>query len=90
MSKQNIQGMSEENMKEAFTQFQEKWDKMDVNERNGTLLNMVLSLSYRLDILASVVSNLDEVTEMDKVAAASKEEPKTKEKQNGEQKQTSK
>jgi hypothetical protein len=83
-NKQQVSPATDEKMQEAFTQFQEKWDKMEVNERNGTLLNMVLSLSYRLDILASVVSNLSEVQEMENVAQeAVKKSTKTKENENG-------
>jgi len=74
---------TDEKMQEAFKKFEEKWDKMDANERSGTLLNMILSLSYRLDILASVVSNLTEVQNMENIAKESLN-PSKKEKKNGE------
>ena len=48
----------------VFKDFKKKWDKMSHDKREETLLNMIINLGYRMDILASIVSEIDEVKEM--------------------------
>ena len=47
-----------------FQEFKDKWDKMSNKERHQTLLNMVLNIGYRMDILANVVSQLPDIKEI--------------------------
>ena len=47
-----------ETAEQAFAAFKKKWDKMGNKERQETLLNMIINLGYRMDILASIVSEI--------------------------------
>jgi len=49
---------------QLFQEFKDKWDKMSNKERHQTLLNMVLNIGYRMDILANVVSQLPDIKEI--------------------------
>ena len=60
--------------------FRETWDKLDDSERLNTLLNMVMSVAYRMDILASVVSGIPAVKDMED---AVKDKIKQEQKNNG-------
>lgn len=46
---------------EMFKEFREKWDKMSSIDREETLLNMILNVGYRMDILAGIISQLPDI-----------------------------
>ena len=47
-----------------FEEFRKKWKKMSTIEREETLLNMILNIGYRMDILAGVLSQLPDIKEI--------------------------
>tara|TARA_R100000152_G_C6677242_1_gene112035 strand:+ start:173 stop:505 length:333 start_codon:yes stop_codon:yes gene_type:complete len=49
---------------EAMKQFKKKWEKWTTDQKVDTLLNMVLGVAYRLDILATVVDGIPDVAKM--------------------------
>tara|TARA_B100001250_G_C19800602_1_gene790867 strand:+ start:751 stop:1038 length:288 start_codon:yes stop_codon:yes gene_type:complete len=49
---------------EAMDKFKAKWKEWDENQKLDTLLNMVLGVAYRLDILATVVDGIPDVQRM--------------------------
>ncbi|MBC8305021.1 MAG: hypothetical protein H8E55_55805 [Pelagibacterales bacterium] len=61
--------------KEHMDKFMKSWKKMNNKDKHDTLLNMMLNLAYRMDILASVVSGLDEVKDMKNVFEAGMPQP---------------
>jgi len=80
-SKQEAPDM-EKLAKEHMDMFMKKWKKMNNKDKHETLLNMMLNLAYRMDILASVVSGLKEVKDMKNVFDPNITPPKEKEENN--------
>ena len=54
---------------EAMKKFKDKWETWTPEQKLDTLLNMILGIGYRIDILASVVSGIPEVEKMEAEAA---------------------
>ena len=49
-------------------EFRKKWEGMKDKQKIDTLINMVMSVAYRMDILASVVSGIPAVKDMEDAA----------------------
>ena len=60
--------------------FRETWGKLKEDEKLNTLLNMTMSIAYRMDILASVVSGIPAVKEMEDAVKNKIKEEQDKEK----------
>ena len=48
----------------AMKAFKKKWKKWNNSQKMDTLLNMLLGVAYRLDILATVVDGIPDVQKM--------------------------
>tara|TARA_R100000152_G_C6747369_1_gene170934 strand:- start:843 stop:1082 length:240 start_codon:yes stop_codon:yes gene_type:complete len=60
--------INENEVPQELKAFREKWKQWNQDEKLDALINMTMSVAYRMDILASVVSGLPEVQKMENAA----------------------
>ena len=81
MKSKNKEGFKEQvpaDLPPELKKFRETWEKLGDTERLNTLLNMTMSIAYRMDILASVVSGIPAVKDMENAVKDKIKEEQTK------------